>query len=150
MKLDRTMKCLTIILPLLLLLPFAGNTQCRSFTKKKCLPQLEGYIQNDNFNSAVLIPGDEAELLLTFYANKEYRLLVCGHPVLGDLEFEVLDTDEEMIFSNADAADDKSSFDFKVASTQQLIVRIRVPENEAPNALIHEGCVSVMVGSKEG
>lgn len=111
---------------------------------------LEGYIQNDNFNSAVLIPGDEAELLLTFYADKEYRLIICGHPVLGDLDFEVLDTDEEMIFSSAETdQEDKTIFDFKVATTQQLIVRIRIPEAETPSSLVHEGCVSVMIGSKE-
>lgn len=144
------MKFLKIILPLLLMLPMASNAQCRSFTKKRCLPQLEGYIQNDNFNSAVLIPGDEAELLLTFYAGKEYRLLVCGHPVLGDLQFEVLDTEEQLIYSNdGKEGDAQSSFDFKVASTQQLIVRIRVPDTDSPSTLLHEGCVSVMVGSKE-
>lgn len=145
------MKFLKIILPLLLMLPLASNAQCRSFTKKRCLPQLEGYIQNDNFNSAVLIPGDEAELLLTFYAGKEYRLLVCGHPVLGDLQFEVLDTDEQLIYSNdGKGGEAQSGFDFKVASTQQLIVRIRVPDTDSPSTLLHEGCVSVMVGSKEG
>lgn len=145
------MKFLKVLLPLLLLIPLVSNAQCRSFTKKKCLPQLEGYVQNDNFNSAVLIPGDEAELLLTFYGGKEYRLLVCGHPILGDLEFKVLDTDEEVIYTNVDATDDKGKtmFDFKVASTQQLFVRIKVPEAENASTLIHEGCVSIMVGSKE-
>lgn len=144
------MKFLKIILPVLLMLPLLSSAQCRSFTKKKCLPELEGYVQNDNFNSAVLIPGDEAELLLTFYAGKEYRLLVCGHPVLGDLEFEVLDTDDEVIYTNVDEENKADSkFDFKVATTQQLVVRIRVPEAESSSTLIHEGCVSVMIGSKE-
>ncbi|MFT5184625.1 MAG: hypothetical protein ACI84C_001757 [Flavobacteriales bacterium] len=144
------MRFLKILLPLLVLIPLTTWSQCRSFTKKKCLPMLEGYIQNDNFNSAVLIPGDEAELLLTFYADKEYRLIICGHPVLGDLDFEVLDTDEEMIFSSAETdQEDKTIFDFKVATTQQLIVRIRIPEAETPSSLVHEGCVSVMIGSKE-
>jgi hypothetical protein len=143
------MKLVKILLPLIMLVPLTSWSQCRSFTKKKCLPMLEGYIQNDNFNSAVLIPGDEAELLLTFYAGKEYRLLVCGHPVLGELEYEVLDTDEETIYSNAKSDNADNIFDFKVATTQQLIVRIRVPEGENPSALVHEGCVSIMVGSKE-
>jgi hypothetical protein len=144
------MKFLKIILPILLILPLMSSAQCRSFTKKKCLPELEGYAQNDNFNSAVLIPGDEAELLLTFYAGKAYRLLVCAHPVLGKVEFEVLDTDDEVIYNSDDEVEDEHIFDFKVASTQQLIVRIRVPEAESPSTLIHEGCVSVMIGSKEG
>jgi hypothetical protein len=143
------MKLVKILLPLIMLVPLTSFSQCRSFTKKKCLPQLEGYIQNDNFNSAVLIPGDEAELLLTFYADKEYRLLVCGHPVLGELEYEVLDTDEETIYSSANSDKTDDIFDFKVATTQQLIVRIRVPEGDNPSALVHEGCVSVMIGSKE-
>lgn len=143
------MKYFKIILPLFLLIPFLGSSQCRSFTKKKCLPELDGYVQNDNFNSAVLIPGDEAELLLTFYADKDYRLLVCGHPVLGELEFEILDTDDELIYTNKDSEEVETMFDFKVASTQQLIVRIRVPEADGSGTLIHEGCVSVMIGSKE-
>ncbi|MGB0422692.1 MAG: hypothetical protein ACPGED_00145 [Flavobacteriales bacterium] len=143
------MKYFKIILPLFLLIPFLGSSQCRSFTKKKCLPELDGYVQNDNFNSAVLIPGDEAELLLTFYADKDYRLLVCGHPVLGELEFEILDTDDELIYTNKDSEEAETMFDFKVASTQQLIVRIRVPEADGSGTLIHEGCVSVMIGSKE-
>jgi len=142
------MKLIKYILPILILAPLLSNAQCRSFTKKKCLPQLDGYVQNDNFNSAQLIPGDEAELLITFYAGKEYRLLICGHPVLGELEFEVLDTDEELIYSNLDN-EDKTSFDFKVATTQQLIVRVRVPENDLASQLIHEGCVSIMIGFKE-
>jgi hypothetical protein len=113
---------------------------------------LEGYVQNDNFNSAVLIPGDEAELLLTFYADKDYRLLVCGHPVLGSLEFEVLDTDEGIIYSSAETEKvDNNIFDFKIATTQQLMLRIRVPKEDNPNSLVPmpQGCVSVMIGSKE-
>lgn len=143
------MKLVKILLPLIMLVPLTSWSQCRSFTKKKCLPMLEGYIQNDNFNSAVLIPGDEAELLLTFYAGKEYRLLVCGHPVLGELEYEVLDTDEETIYSSGKSDNADNIFDFKVATTQQLIVRIRVPEGENPSALVHEGCVSIMVGDRK-
>lgn len=146
------MKIFRLVLPLLLILPFLETSaQCRSFTKKKCLPQLEGYVQNENFNSAILIPGDEAELMLTFYADKEYRLIVCNQSILGDIEFEILDTDEELIYSNARSqSEDGNIFDFKVASTQQLIVRIRVPDDAEESTLVHQGCVSVMVGSKEG
>jgi hypothetical protein len=143
------MKLFKLILPLMLLATVSASAQCRSFTKKRCLPQLDGYVQNDNFNSAVLIPGDEAELLLTFYADTEYRLLVCGHPILGDIEFDVLDTDQEILYTNRDTEDHSTIFDFKVATTQQLIVRVRVPESETASPITHEGCVSIMVGSKE-
>jgi hypothetical protein len=130
----------------LLLLPGLADAQCRAFTKNKCLPLLDGYVQNDNYNSAVLVPGDEAELLLTFYSGKEYRIVVGSHPVLGDVEFEIVDTNDEMIYSSK-TADNKSLFDFKMSNTQQLIVKVRVPKQES--AIQHEGCVTVLVGSKE-
>jgi hypothetical protein len=111
---------------------------------------LEGYVQNDNYNSAVLIPGDEAELLLTFYAGKEYRMVVCAHPRLGDIDYEVLDSNQELIYASKDATSaDKNIFDFKMSTTQQLFVRIRVPEPTQPSAIIPEGCVSVMIGFKD-
>lgn len=140
------MKLVKYIIPVLFLLPVLANAQCRAFTKNKCLPLLEGYVQNDNYNSAVLVPGDEAELLLTFYSGKDYRIVVGSHPVLGDVEFELVDTNDEMIYSNK-TADNKSIFDFKMSNTQQLIVRVRVPKQDG--AISHEGCVTVLVGSKE-
>ena len=63
-----TMKPTTLLLALVTLLAVQANAQCRTFTKKNCLPTLDGYVQNENYNSAVLIPGDEAELELTFLA----------------------------------------------------------------------------------
>lgn len=142
-------KFLTIaIVPMLLLMfsPTIGEAQCRAFTKNRCLPMLEGYVQNDNYNSAMLVAGDEAELLLTFYGGKEYRLLVCSHPILGKVEYEVTDTGGESIYKGN--TDDSGSFDFKMANTQQLIVKMRVPVQET-TITSHEGCVTVMVGSKE-
>jgi len=118
--------------------------QCRTFTKKRCLPQLEEYVQNDNYNTAVLIPGDEAELELTFFGDRAYRLLICGHPVLGDLTFQVLDSRGNGIYDSSDK--ESNHFDFRVANTQQMTVRVQVPETDA--VIQHEGCVSIMVGSK--
>ncbi|MFM9985843.1 MAG: hypothetical protein ACKVOK_11460 [Flavobacteriales bacterium] len=140
------MKKITLIIALAALLPTFAVAQCRAFTKNKCLPMLEGYVQNDNYNSALLVPGDEAELLLTFYGGKEYRLLLCSHPILGKVEFEVKDTNGELIY--AGNSEDKQLFDFKMANTQQLIVKIIVPD-QTNSVSTHEGCVSVMVGSKE-
>lgn len=140
------MKKISLIIALFALLPLFSEAQCRAFTKNRCLPILEGYVQNDNYNSAMLVPGDEAELLLTFYGGKEYRLVLCSHPILGRVDFEVKDTNGELIY--AGNSDDKSLFDFKMANTQQLIVKIKVPE-QTSTVSTHEGCVSVMIGSKE-
>lgn len=142
------MKLFKYILPFLLALPLMSDAQCRAFTKNKCLPMLEGYVQNDNYNSAMLIPGDEAEVLMTFYANKEYRLIVANNPVLPDVEWEVRDTNDELIYSNKQStAESKNKFDFRMASTQQLVVRVRVPKEQS--VIPHEGCVVIMSGHKE-
>ena len=139
-----TMKHFTLLLPAVTLIAASANAQCRSFTKKNCLPALDGYIQNENYNSAVLIPGDEAELELTFLGGVEYRVAVCAHPVLGDVTFEVLDGQNIRIWSNADGTD---HIDFQVEQTQRLRFRVKVPDTDA--AILHEGCVSILLGSKE-
>ena len=141
------MKTLRYLILAALLLPLAAQSQCRQFTKTNCLPALQGYVQNDNYNSAILVPGDEAELLLTFYAGKEYRMVVCSKPILGQVTYEILDTNQELIHKGNTV--DSNIFDFRMATTQQLIVRISVPELTHETAIIPDGCVAVMVGFKE-
>lgn len=139
-----TMKPTTLLLALVTLLAVQANAQCRTFTKKNCLPTLDGYVQNENYNSAVLIPGDEAELELTFLAGIDYRVAVCAHPVLGAVEFEVLDEQNIRIWSNSDGAD---HLDLRVENAQRLKFKVRVPDTDA--AILHEGCVSILLGSKD-
>lgn len=136
------LSCLTI------LLATTAFGQCKSFTKNTCRPVLEDFIPNENFNSTMLVPGDVAELKLTFYGGQDYRLLVCGHPVLGELNFTVLDKKKNELYSKTDS-EQNNYFDFRVESTQQFRVNVSVPLNDNPNNLIHEGCVSIMVGYKE-
>lgn len=140
------MRLIKYILPIILLMPLASDAQCRAFTKNRCLPLLEGYVQNDNYNSAMLVPGDEAELLLTFYGGKEYRMVLCAHPILGRVDFEVSDTNGDSIYKGN--SEEGQVFEFKMANTQQLIVKIMVPKQQSAVSS-HEGCVSVMLGSKE-
>jgi hypothetical protein len=123
----------------------AADAQCRSFTKKNCLSSLDGYIQNDNYNSAILIPGDEAELMLTFLAGQDYRLVICSHPVLGDVDYEINDSRGKRLFDSS-KNDGSDYVDFKVETTQQLQIHVQVPETKS--AILHEGCVTVLVGSK--
>ena len=138
------MKHTTLLLALATLFAIQSHAQCRNFTKKNCLPALDGYVQNDNYNSAVLIPGDEAELELTFLGDTDYRVAVCAHPVLGAVEFDVLDQNNIRLWSNSEGAD---HLDFRMENAQRLRFRVKVPETEA--AILHEGCVSILVGSKD-
>jgi hypothetical protein len=57
-----------------------------------------------------------------------------------------VDTNDETIYKSS-TSDNKSIFDFKMSNTQQLIVKVRVPKQES--AITPEGCVTVLVGSKE-
>jgi len=139
-----TMKQSTLLIALLTLFAATTSAQCRTFTKKNCLPTLDGYVQNENYNSAVLIPGDEAELELTFLAGTDYRVAVCAHPVLGAVEFDVLDEQGIRVWSNSDGSD---HLDFRMENAQRLRFRVKVPETDA--AILHEGCVSILLGSKE-
>ena len=128
--------------------PYFVNAQCKGFTKKECLPELKPFVYNGQLNSAVLNEGDVAELLLTFYNGQDYRVFVCSQPILGNVEFRLLDTDRNVIFYNKDH-DFIKFWDFKSNSTQQLIVQVRVPTGESRSEIVQSGCVSILVGFKE-
>ena len=138
------MKRLSLCIAVLSLLSASASAQCRTFTKRNCFPVLEGYAQNDNYNSAVLIAGDEAELSVTFLPSTEYRVAVCAHPVLGDVTVDILDQQGIRIWSNSNGED---HVDFSLQHAQRLRFRVQVPDTDA--AILHEGCVSLLVGSKD-
>ncbi len=129
-------------------LPLLLNAQCKGFTKKECLPELKPYVYNGQLNSAILNEGDVAELLLTFYNGQDYRVFICSQPILGNVEYRLLDTDRNVIFYNKDH-DFTKVWDFKSNSTQQLIVQVRVPQGESRSDIVQSGCVSILVGFKE-
>lgn len=143
-----------IILPLLcvltlgLTLPQSSLGQCKSFTKKNCLSELDGYTGNGQYNGAVMFEGEAASLVQPFYSGKDYRLFVCSHDAISDsLFYEVRDYKKQLLFSSKDAGTPK--FDFSVESTQQLYITIIVPDMGTANELKKNGCVSILVGFKD-
>lgn len=145
------MKHLHSILAVLLIaaLPAVSNAQCRSFAKRKCMPAMAPYKFNETFNAAQLAPGEEAQVDLTFYSGQEYRLLVCAHPILGSVNWQLLDANGKVLFESTPDLP-KESFDFKVATTQKLTVHIDVPPDDAAgNNMLRVGCVGILVGYKE-
>jgi hypothetical protein len=142
------MKRSIILFLLVAVAAFTGISNCKAFFKKKCRPQIAPYTHDGQMNNAVLRPGDKAELMLTFNSGKEYRLLICAMEYLGKVKFKVMDIDRNEIYTN-EKERDKRSFDFKVTSTQQMIVEIEVPDKAASSHdLMTEGCVNVLVGYK--
>ena len=135
-----------LILLFALALPIVSNAQCKNFVKKQCAPLLEDYIPSDKFNSLRMVEGEEADMFLVFVANHDYRVVICAQEILGDVEFEILTDRGQVIFSSL-GNEDKRSFDFSTTSTEKLQVIIKVPPNESASGMMHEGCVTVMVGS---
>ena len=144
---NQTLKFLAILC--LAAAPLASSAQCRSFAKNKCMPEMAPYKFNQTFNAAQLAPGEEAEVELTFYSGQEYRLLVCAHPILGPVNWKLADAAGTTLFeSKADAP--KDNFEFKVATTQKLMVHIDVPAaDRGGNQMLTVGCVAILVGYKE-
>lgn len=121
--------------------------QCKTFTKNECKPKLSPYIYNGQLNSAVLNEGDVAELMLTFYSNQDYRILVCGAEELGAIEFKLKDAGGQELFTNADH-NLVDFWDFHTKSTQQLTVEVNVPQSST-GELYKSGCVSILIGFRD-
>lgn len=125
----------------------AAQAQCKSFAKNKCVPGLLPYKFNETFNGAQLAPGEEAEVMLTFFSGQEYRVMVCVHQILGDVNWKLVDQNNKTVFESL-ADEPKTHFDFKAASTTQLRAVVWVP-SKPKSDMVHTGCVAIMVGFKE-
>ncbi|MEM9025064.1 MAG: hypothetical protein AAGB22_15060, partial [Bacteroidota bacterium] len=130
----------------MLLFGTAGFGQCRAFTKNKCLPQLAPYTSNGQYSGATLFEGETATIIQTFYAEQEYRLLICTQESLGDgVTFAVKNQDGSTIYSSE--GKEENYWDFKVEGTQQFAIEISIPSTNVSD-IKNEGCVSIMVGFK--
>jgi hypothetical protein len=138
-------------LPLIVLLLFAfsanSDAQCKAFAKKECLPDLQNYTHDGNYHAAVLVEGEEAELYKTFYSDMEYRVAIVGEDKLPSVEFKVLDINKNVLYSNKDR-DYASTWDFKLQSSQQLKIVVKVTSLNRPGEAPSSGCVAIMFGFK--
>jgi hypothetical protein len=142
------MRLIVLIISLACLMPIMTQAQgCRRFAKKECIPTLTPYIHNGQLNSAMLFPGDKADMMLTFYSGQNYKLIVCNDEQLGDVTYRVLDLDRNELFNSEDKK--TKEFAFKVASTQQLIVEVNVPKGNSTLDMDFQGCVSILIGFKD-
>lgn len=123
------------------------NAQCKAFAKKVCLPELGAYTHDGNYHAAVLVEGEEAELYKTFYSDMDYRVAICGEDKLPNVEFRILDANKNVLYSNKDANYAKT-WDFKLQSSQQLKLVIKVSSFNQPGDTPASGCVSIMFGFK--
>jgi hypothetical protein len=143
----RILKITPIIALLILGITANVDAQCKAFAKKVCLPELGTYIHDGNYHAAILVEGEEAELYKTFYSDMEYRVAVCGEDQLPKVEFKVLDSNKNVLYSNKDS-DYSRTWDFKLQSSQQLKLVVKVLSFNKPEDTPASGCVSIMFGFK--
>ena len=105
------------------------------------------YIPGENFSSAKLMAGDEAEVEMTFSSGEDYRLLICNHPVLGQVEFQVEDQNGTVLFDNTEN-ENTDHFDFRVAGTKTFLIKLKAPDAPEQSTINPQGCVAIMVGRK--
>ncbi len=141
------MKRIIFVLFLLVaILPFYSYAQCNGYSKQTCLPKLNNYIHTGQLNSTKISPGEKVEFMMTFYQGQEYRIIVCAEETLENIVFKVRDTKRRLIYESS--GESGLSFNFKVASTQQLIITLIVPETIDKEKNDTKGCISTIVGFK--
>jgi len=124
------------------------NAQCKGFAKKLCKLELTGYIHDGNYHAAILTEGEEAELYKTFYSGQSYRLAVCGTETLPAIEYQVVDAYKNVLYDNKQH-DMAGTWDFKLESSQQLKLVIKVPVSAKKSEFPNSGCVAIMFGFQE-
>jgi hypothetical protein len=126
-----------------------GFSQCKNFTKKEGFPALAPYTHNGQLTSAKFIPGDEAELEMTFNGGNDYRVLIVSQEIIGNVELIVLDKTRKVLFTSK-AGEKNPHWDFRVKSTQQLIVQVKVAEmDKVSTNIVPEGCISILTGFRD-
>lgn len=146
MRMLRVLSILTLLVSAAIL---NVDGQCKAFAKKVCMPELGQYTHDGNYHAAVLVEGEEAELYKTFYSDMEYRVAICGEAKLPAVEFKILDANKNILFSNKDANGNYlKTWDFKLQSSQQLKLIIKVSSFNKSGDMPASGCVAIMFGFK--
>jgi hypothetical protein len=139
---------LSLVLALLAFFPYSLNAQCKGFAKNICKVELEPFIHDGNYHAAILTVGEEAELYKTFYSDTDYRIAICGSDALPNIEFRVIDSDRNVLYTNK-SNNYSRIWDFRLESSQQLKLTIKVPPAPGGSEELISGCVAIMFGFKE-
>jgi hypothetical protein len=143
----RLLKTISLIILFVFALNSYTDAQCKAFARKECLPELASYTHDGNYHAAVLIEGEEAELYKTFYSDMEYRVAIVGEGSLPAIEFKIMDISKNVLYSNKEN-NYASTWDFKLESSQQLKLVIKVTSFNQAGDTPASGCVAIMFGFK--
>lgn len=142
----RIKKFLPFLAIFIIAVSFDAAAQCKGFAKKTVLPELGSYTHDGNYHAAVLVEGEEAELYKTFYSDMDYRVSVAGDEMIPSVEFSVVDANRNVLYTNKNK--NSGTWDFKLESSQQLKLIVRVPSAGKSTQAPASGCVAIMFGFK--
>ena len=77
----------------------------------------------------------------------EYRLAICGDENLPPVEFRILDSNNNVLYSNKES-NYARTWDFKLDASQQLKIVLRVTSSGQKGDKPASGCVAIMFGFK--
>ncbi len=140
---------LSIILLFFFVCNAAVNSQCINFAKNVGKDYLGDYIHDGNYNATVLEEGEKAELYKTFFSGQQYRVAIAKVKQLPEIHFRILDKVGNVLFDNIEH-DYRLVWDFKVETTQMLVVELTVLERDSQSEELINGCVSVLFGLEPG
>lgn len=123
------------------------NAQCKTFAKETGRTSLKPFTHDGNYNAAVMMEGEEADLYKTFYSGSNYRLSVIASEPLTKVLFTVFDENGNKLYSNE--SNYKSTWDFNIKSTQQLHIVVKVPARTENQNDAQQGCVAILFGFKQ-
>lgn len=138
----------SILFVVFALVSYNANGQCKQFAKNTCKVGLSPYQHDGNYHAAILLEGEEAELYKTFYSDTQYRIGICGANNLGQVEFSIIDGNGKELYNNKFHGYEWK-WDFKLESSQQLKIVVRVPVTKGMADDPKEGCVAIMFGFKD-
>ena len=126
-----------------------GFAQCNVYAKYKCMPKLKPYLNTEQLYSTTLLADDKAELFMTFYYGIDYRIIVCAQDVLGKIQFNLKDGNNNVVFTTKGYG--SIMWDFNVENTQEFTIEVLTPSAQVTStgeAVDKGGCLSIVVGSK--
>ena len=128
------------------LFAIGANAQCRSFAKKTCENQLDGYMLSGRMYGGYMSQGQEVDIVVVLNGGQAYRLVSCSKPNLGQIRVQLIDSHNKVVFDNVDH-DFVQNWDFEVKSTQEFTIRTFIPSADKTATTVRD-CSIMLIGNK--
>jgi len=139
------MKRIVLILLLSFIALTATLAQCRDFAEEIIRTKMSPYVHDGTYNAVTMKDGQSIEINKVFYADKPYRMVICGSPGIPPVEFTVYDEGKNPLYKNSN---NSAVWDFTSTSSQKLFITIKVPVDKSASSKHLGGCVTVLFGMK--